>query len=61
MRPTGRGEKDAGITQRGRHSLSNEGIVQPRESEIEHIASTAFTEFFPVRGFETEKFAADKT
>ena len=30
--------------------ISNEGIVQTRESEIEHIASTAFTEFFRVEG-----------
>ena len=31
-------------------SIHNEGIVQPRESEIEHIVSMAFTEFFPVEG-----------
>ena len=30
--------------------LLNKGIVQPRESEIAHLASTAFTEFFPVEG-----------
>ena len=31
-------------------SHSNERIVQPRESEIEHIVSMAFTEFFSVEG-----------
>ena len=32
----------------------NERIIQPRKSEIEHIASTAFTEFFPVEGSRPE-------
>ena len=31
-------------------SHSNERIVQPRESKIEHIVSMAFTEFFSVEG-----------
>ena len=33
-----------------KNPTDNEGIVQPRESEIENIASTAFTEFFPLEG-----------